>query len=318
MAEETEGQDTGAKVSAASVDPVAVALALGAAGREDAREYEREQLRQIEAWKTQPPSKLQRMVGQAFVPVCWALRKAISPPVIQAALESVDWTAQHTLVIEWLKHQKRHDGSAETSELKHLDALADHFHKWQIGYAVVEGAATGAIGLAGIVADVPLLMTICLRTIRGIGTLYGFNADDDGERRFAIGVLGCASANSIAEKEAALIYLKELQVIVARHTLKHITTVSMVANERSVFFFRSVAGQLGLNLTRRKIVQIVPLIGSSVGALVNAKFVDDVGIAARRMYQERWLQHQNSRMPDRSEIHPQADGVDTVQTWNSA
>ena len=36
MAEETEGQDTGAEASGAGVDPAAVALALGGASRERA------------------------------------------------------------------------------------------------------------------------------------------------------------------------------------------------------------------------------------------------------------------------------------------
>jgi hypothetical protein len=58
-------------------------------------------------------------------------------------------------------------------ELERLDVLADGVHNWAVGVAAAEGAATGALGLAGMVADIPVVITLALRTIHKIGLCYG-------------------------------------------------------------------------------------------------------------------------------------------------
>ena len=52
---------------------------------------------------------------------------------------------------------------------------------------------------------------------------------------------------------------------------------------------KALAKQLGINLTKRKVAQVIPIVGGGVGAAMNVAFINDVAWAARRMYQERWL-----------------------------
>ena len=47
--------------------------------------------------------------------------------------------------------------------------------------------------------------------------------------------------------------------------------------------------QLGINITKRKALQAIPLFGTVVGAAMNAQFINDIAWAARRAFQERWL-----------------------------
>ena len=61
-----------------------------------------------------------------------------------------------------------------------------------------------------------------------------------------------------------------------------------------VIALRDVARQLGVNLTKRKAVNAVPVIGAAIGAAINAGFVKDVGWAARRTFQEMRLAGQFS------------------------
>jgi EcsC protein family len=63
-----------------------------------------------------------------------------------------------------------------------------------------------------------------------------------------------------------------------------------LSKEAAIIALRDIARQLGLNLTKRKMLQVVPFLGAGIGAAVNWKFMDDVAWAARRAYQERWLQ----------------------------
>lgn len=59
--------------------------------------------------------------------------------------------------------------------------------------------------------------------------------------------------------------------------------------EGAVIAVRSLASQLGINLTKRKALAAIPLIGAAVGASANGWFLREVGVAAQKLYQERWL-----------------------------
>jgi uncharacterized protein (DUF697 family) len=205
-----------------------------------------------------------------------------------------DWAVRLTLSAERVF---REAGVSSFEELKALelgvlDGLARSFHRHAVGYAVVEGGATGAVGLPGIAADIPAIVAIALRTIRGIGTCYGYRPEADGEREFAFGILSAAGANSLEEKASALLFLRELQVTVLSQSFATIGEKAAghtLRREAAIIAIRNLARQLGVNLTKRKMLQVIPVAGAMIGASVNGVFIDDVAWAARRSYQERWL-----------------------------
>jgi hypothetical protein len=52
---------------------------------------------------------------------------------------------------------------------------------------------------------------------------------------------------------------------------------------------KAIAKQLGVNLSKRKMAQTIPVIGAGIGACVNGWYLSDVCWAARRTFQEKWL-----------------------------
>lgn len=52
---------------------------------------------------------------------------------------------------------------------------------------------------------------------------------------------------------------------------------------------KKLAKQLGINLTKRKAMQLIPVVGAGIGAAVNASYMRDVIWSARRTYQKRWI-----------------------------
>jgi hypothetical protein len=52
--------------------------------------------------------------------------------------------------------------------------------------------------------------------------------------------------------------------------------------------------QLGINITKRKALAAIPVIGAAIGGTVNYWYLNDVCWAARRSFQERWLKEQNA------------------------
>ena len=256
--------------------------------------YEREQRASIEAWQKRSPSVLGRTLSWAFTPIGWAVHRLIPHAAVEGALRTADWVAHHTLAHGWMRERAGVSDIAQlqTLPLRELDALAGSFHKWQLVYVVAEGSAAGAVGLPGIALDIPALIGLTLRTIRGIGLCYGFDEDSDEEREFVLGILATVGANTVFEKEAALLFLKELRTVVAKQTFKAMAATT--GTEQGIVAARSLARRLGVNLTKRKLLQATPAVGAVVGAAVNYKFIDDVAWAARHMYQKRLLEHRDS------------------------
>ena len=135
--------------------------------------------------------------------------------------------------------------------------------------------------------------------MRGIGSCYGFTGDTEREREFVLSVLAVAGASSVAQKQAALVTLRQLQITIARQTFKKMAETAAqrtLGFESAIIAARDLAKSLGVNLSKRKMLQAVPVVGAGVGAAVNVKFMSDVAWAARRAYQGRWLEARDSKV----------------------
>lgn len=62
-----------------------------------------------------------------------------------------------------------------------------------------------------------------------------------------------------------------------------------IGKEAAILAIKNLAKQLGVNITKRKALAAIPFIGAAVGGSVNGWFIKEVGWAARRSFQERWL-----------------------------
>lgn len=257
-------------------------------------EYETKQLSAITAWKVEEPSVVSQAVGIVLTPVSWLINKIVPVSAIQGLLElsssAADWLTDTGDIL-------RDAGVSNLEELKSLDLarsdkLADEVHNWAIGIAGAEGAATGAAGIFGIAADIPAVLVLALRTIHKIGACYGYEAKTKEDKDFMLGVLSASSANEMAEKTAALTTLRMIQVTIAKTTWKKIAEKAAsdrLSKEAGVIAIKTLAKQLGINLTKRKALQAIPAIGAVVGGSVNSWYLREIGWAARRSFQERWL-----------------------------
>ena len=234
--------------------------------------YEREQLLAIAEWKADSPGVVSNALGKAAAPAVSLVQKFVPDVAIRGALGSANWLAEK---LADTKDIKRRGGVEHVTQLREgsleaCDALANRVHNWSVALAVGEGGGTGAAGALGLAADLPLIVTLSLRTIHKIGLCYGYECSDASDRKFILGVLAASGANSAEEKAAALEMLRAGQLDEG---------ISM----------QSLAKQLGVNLARRKVLQSIPLVGAGVGAGVNGWLIREVGWAARRAFQERWL-----------------------------
>jgi hypothetical protein len=257
-------------------------------------EYERTQVAAIRAWHAEAPS----LGGQALVrllsPAIFLVDKMIPPAAFERAIESARWTAQR------LTDQRdvlRRAGVSSLAELRNVgtleacDALSRSVERWALGLAGGEGALSGAAGAWGVALDIPAAITLAYRTIYQMGVCYGYEPSELDEG-MVHGILAASGANTMQEKVAALAFLSAIRTALQQQSwtmLANKAAEHAFSREGAIIAVRGLARQLGINLTKRKALQAIPVIGAVVGASVNAWYMRDVTTAARRSFQARWL-----------------------------
>ncbi|MDA8620776.1 EcsC family protein [Planctomycetota bacterium] len=257
-------------------------------------EYESGQVSAIQDWKNAEPGIVGKSLGLILEPAANLIRKIIPEGAISGAIEGSAWLSYQLTDLEDIKRDGEVDDLEELrrKELELSDRLADEVHNWAIGLATVEGAGTGAIGIFGAPIDVPALVVMALRCIYKIGACYGYKLDQPEDRDFVLSILSAASANSVEEKLVAQAALKNIEITIAKVTWKKMAEKAAekaVSKEGAVIAVKTLSKQLGINLTKRKALSAIPVIGAAVGGSVNGWYLKEVGWAARRSFQERWL-----------------------------
>ncbi len=257
-------------------------------------QYEENQFNEIIKWEQKVPSVVSMVLNTALKPVTMLVQAIVPSKAIKGALVASNWLAES---ITDSKDIIRDGGVGSIKELQHKelelsDKLANEVHNWANGIATVEGGAIGLAGLPGMIADIPALITLSLRTIHKIGLCYGYECKSEADKRFVYGILSAAGANTVEEKSISVATLQAINVTISKMTWKRMSEKAMSNKyglEAAILTIKALAKQLGINLTKRKAAQAIPFVGAGVGAAMNLAFVNDVAWAARREFQKRWL-----------------------------
>lgn len=256
--------------------------------------YEQMQLKQLRAWQAEPPDWGTRLLAKPSGKLAEALQSLVPVSALRAALQGVDRVA---LKLSDHRSLLKRAGVAELSALRSqplevCDQLARREERRAMAMAGAGGVLFGIAGAAGLVADVPALLTLALRTIHRVGLCYGEDVVAASHQRLAIGVFALASANSAEEKQTAITALSsgagELLDAALRDGVERAAEREL-AKEAAVFSLQTLAQRVGVQLSRRKAAGAVPVLGAVVGGAVNAWYIRDVARTARYSFQERWL-----------------------------
>ncbi len=207
---------------------------------------------------------------------------ALSAPLIEVSVTGADWLAQKTVV----------SAPANLADLAVLDKDADSTHNKAIAAASALGGAAGVAGLPGLAADIAGIVTLSIRTVRQVGACYGHNdlSQDD-----VMKIVAMATDGSQKQKMVTLVGLRQARTLVSKTTFKAMSTAG--PQGAAILAVREFAKSVGINLTKRKILQVIPLVGAGVGLALNAAYMRDVGWAARRYFQRSWLEERGKLAP---------------------
>lgn len=140
--------------------------------------------------------------------------------------------------------------------------------------AAAEGAGTGAGGILLGLADFPLLLSIKIKFLFDVATLYGFDTAEKRERLFILHVFQLAFSSDEHR----------------RNIWKAIETWD--TNEENAIDWEKFQTEYRDYIDLAKMLQLVPIIGAPVGAYANYQLLSRLGQIAQNCYRVRCLQQQ--------------------------
>jgi hypothetical protein len=187
------------------------------------------------------------------------------------------------------------------------DDLVPGVRRWWVAISGSTGVMTASTGLAGLIVDIPTLVTNSLMAIGEIASLYGFDVSERYEQAFAVAILFTRNKEGLSTVES----VARLEVL-AGDLQKAIGTSSADA-DRGRKWLSEAMRELTWYLIKRQLAAAIPGIGSLVSGGVNAQFTSHTCRRARRVYHER-------RETQQAGVEPDADAPpsDTVESETGA
>jgi len=282
--------------------------------------YEQRALREIEEWETAKPGLMTRTIDAIGRPVNVIIEK-VPPPLRGTAEKAVMgfmellrdisyWTySEKNIISKGKRHGLRVEAVTHLADqdLEKLDRLARrHFPSAKI-IAALEGAGCGMGGLALIAADIPVLMGIIFRSIQQIGTCYGFSMQDPSMLPVVMAIYNAGSSDSAAVKSAVL---ADMQVAAATMAGKS-AYLKVAAKSRTAMAIRfiersaaSLPSQIAANISKRKLGQLIPVVGAVVGAGFNYWLMGSTLTAAYMIFRKMHLERRQAAEPARPAGNP--------------
>ncbi|HJV46349.1 MAG TPA: EcsC family protein [Bacillota bacterium] len=229
--------------------------------------YEQKALYEVVAWKrkvNQRSNLFQRLSKKAQTKI----NSLIPVQVHHFITESIRKLVQVTLF-----------GSEYTTKAKDVGQLTLEEREHQVARtlevytrtAIIEGASTGAAGLLIGLADFPLLLTIKMKFLFEVASIYGFDVKQYEERLFILHVFQLAFSSD--EHQRDLLHTME-QWDAHKDELQAVDWQKLQQEYRDY-----------IDLT--KMLQLVPGIGAIVGAYANNKLLQHLGETAMNAYRLR-------------------------------
>ncbi len=270
---------------------------------ENKKEYANKVKEEINAWEKEGPGYLSNVTSFVLWPAMKAAELLIPEAVtqtvtkvIEGCLNALLWGADYTFadkdVIATLKEKNNEFSSLKavynSDDLENMDLSADYYWNQNLLAAIAQGGVCGVVGLPGLAANIPALYTIVFRCIQQIALCYGFDTSKDDEKVFMLGILSIASASDVASKQAAMVFMRQIQVDIAKKTWKKLAEEGGRAAIGPIV--RQAAKTIGINLTKRKALMLIPAIGAIVGASFDGMYLQDIARAAKNCYRKRKLE----------------------------
>ena len=156
--------------------------------------------------------------------------------------------------------------------------------------AAVEGGIAGAGGFVLGLVDFPVLLSIKLKLLFDLAALYGYSCADFRERLYLLQIFQLAFSSQQHRRKIFL----EIEDWQARS--------GELPNSLDEFDWRTYQQEYRNYIDLAKLVQLIPIVGAPVGAVVNYRLLKQLGETARNAYRMRWFAASTPDLPIDTDI----------------
>jgi hypothetical protein len=150
--------------------------------------------------------------------------------------------------------------------------------------AAVEGGIAGAGGFVLGLVDFPVLLSIKLKLLFDLAALYGYSCAEFRERLYLLQVFQLAFSSQQHRRKI----FQEVEHWQER--------VASLPNSLDDFDWRTYQQEYRNYIDLAKLVQLIPIVGAPVGAVVNYRLLKQLGETARNAYRMRWFANQEAKL----------------------
>lgn len=211
--------------------------------------------------------------------------EALVAKIAAALNDAAAWTVRRDAILKDYREHGHPVADLDAISALDLGEVRSVLKRLDLKYRVlstVEGAATGAAGALAIAIDIPALVVLALRAINEYGTYFGCDVDRPAERYFSLMVLSVAAT---ATDDARTKAFEEISAAGKALSLGE-PTPNLTADEGLI---DRLAEALAVRLSKGKLAQLIPIVGSVVGGGFNRAFLTEICHLAELLYAERWL-----------------------------
>jgi len=148
--------------------------------------------------------------------------------------------------------------------------------------AAAEGGITGAGGFLLALAEFPVLLSIKLKLLFDIASMYGYSVKDYKERIYILHIFQLAFSSHQHRKE---VYLEMIDWESKKQKLP---------DDINEFDWRALQQEYRDYIDLAKMAQLIPGIGAVVGYVVNFRLIKKLGTTAMNAYRMRWFEERRN------------------------
>lgn len=171
------------------------------------------------------------------------------------------------------------DKYSSKRHLKNMDKQTYQSNAFNQSFAVLEGVGLGLLGIG--LLDIPLFLSVIIKTINEVALTYGYSYDTEEEKSYLLYVICGAMTKEEIQKE----YNDKIDLL-GRKIDSNINLDTKNSNLEEII--KETSDLLSTTLLATKFVQGIPLIGA-IGGAVNPAIINKIGRYAKIKYKKRYL-----------------------------
>ncbi|OLS03162.1 EcsC family protein [Tissierella creatinophila] len=234
--------------------------------------YDRYALRELERWKNRM-RKSPSIINRASKGV----QKKLNSILPEKYHEIVTLAIKNMVKIVLTGSKYITKKSYPPMSLEKREKLVREKLKFYRNTAMIEGIGTGAGGILMALADFPLLLTIKIKFLYDIATIYGFDITDYRERLYILNIFQLAFSSQ--EKGNRVFSNMENWEEYSKN----------LPEDLNVEEWREFQQEYRDYLDLAKLLQMLPGVGAVVGGYTNSKLLNKLGETAMNAYRMRLM-----------------------------